>query len=51
MKVMDIQKHNVKLLVAAISIAILVGLQWVKMNVIVPPQRKVLFVIAISIGE
>ena len=45
MKVMDIHKHNVKPLVAAISIVILVGLQWVKMNVIVPPHRKVIFVI------
>ena len=44
-KVMDIHKHNVKPLVAAISIVILVGLQWVKMNVIVPPHRKVIFVI------
>ena len=44
-KVMDIHKHNVKPLAAAISIEILVGLQWVKMNVIVPPHRRVIFVI------
>ena len=42
-KVMDIHKHNVKPLAAAISIEILVGLQWVKMNVIVPPHKKVIF--------